>query len=327
MRALRICTLALIGCVLLAAPAAHAAPPEGDDREAPIEIPLNSAITVKQIQDATLEAPSVEETECDPSGLTDHSVWFRFTTPMSMVLDLDATGAFIDGAAGMHSGIVISYYEDVGGVITHRGCTGGDFPRLEDLLLGTDGVYYVRIANSGDEPTNPSEYKLSARVRSVLSTAQPEFVAIEEIGTRWTIKKASPSQIARVCVTPPSTDCRIEFGGAAKGEFFQKVDFDKAVMRFKRGDLLSADASVFRTPPEGAEVELTIKIKYSDGTPPTTARATRHIINTSTNTAEFVGAIMAKVAGQVKSITYSVSPLDDDVFSVLSYSTEVYAGS
>jgi len=247
---------------------------------------------------------------------------------MSMVLDLDATGAFIDSATGMHSGIVISYYEDVAGVITHRDCTGGDFPRLEDLLLGTDKVYYVRIANSGDEPTRPSEYKLSARVRFVLSAAQPEFVAIEDIGTRWTTKKASPSQIGRVCVTPPSTDCRIDFGGVAKGELFQKVDFDKAVMRFKRGDLLSADASVFRTPPEGAEVELTIKIKYSDGTPPTTVRATRHLINTSTNTALFVGAIMAKVAGQVKSITYSVSsPHDDDVFSVLSYSTEVYAGS
>ena len=328
MRALRICTLALIGYVLLAAPAAHAEPTKGDNREAPIDIALNSTITVKQIQDATLEAPSVEETECDPSGFTNHSVWFRFTAPMTMLLDLDATGAFIAGATATHSRIVISYYEDVGGVITHRGCTGGDSFRLEDLLIDMDNVYYVRIANSGDEPTSPSEYKLSARVRFVLSVAQPEFVAIEEIGTRWTTKKASPSQIERVCITPPSTDCRIDFGGAANAEFFQKVDFDKAVMRFKRGDLLSADASVFRTPPEGAEVELTIKIKYSGGTPPTTVRATRHFINTSTSLAQSVGGIMAKVAGQVKSITYSVSsPHDDDVFSLLSYSTEVYAGS
>jgi hypothetical protein len=328
MRALRICTLALTGCVLLAAPAAHAAPPQGDNQETPIDIALNSTITVKQIQDATLEAPSFEATECDPDGLTDHSVWFRFTTPLTLLLDLDAAGAFVASATEMHSRIVISYYEDVGGVITHRGCTSGDSLRLEDLLLSTDTVYYVRIANFGDEPTSPSEYKLSARVRFVLSTAQPEFVAIEDIGTRWTTRKATPSQIARVCITPPSTDCRIDFAGVAKGEFLQKVDFDKAVMRFKRGDLVSADASVFRTPPEGAEVELTIKIRYSGGTPPTTVRATRHIINTSTNTALFVGGIMAKVAGQVKSITYSVSsPNDDDVFSVLSYSTKVYAGS
>ena len=328
MRALRICTLALIGCVLLAAPAAHAAPTQGDDRDAPIDIALNSTITVKQIQDATLEAPSVEETECDPDGITDHSVWFRFTAPMTMLLDLDATGAFIDSATETHSGIVIAYYEDVGGVITHLGCTSGDSARLEDLLLSTDGVYHVRIANSGEEPTRPSEYKLSARVRFVLSTAQPDFVASEDIGTRWTTKKAGPSQIERVCITPPSTDCRIDFAGAANAELFQKVDFDKAVMRFKRGDLLSADAFVFRTPPEGADVELTIKIKYSDGTPPTTARATRHFINTSTNLAQSVGAILAKVAGQVKSITYSVSsPDDDDVFSILSYSTEAYPGS
>ena len=189
-------------------------------------------------------------------------------------------------------------------------------------------MFHVRIANSGDEPTSASEYKLSARVRFVLSTAEPEFVALEDVGTRWTIKKATPAQIARVCVTPPSTDCRIDFAGVAKGEFLQKVDFDKAAIRFKRGDLVSADVSVFRTPPEGAEVELTIKIKYSDGTPPTTVRATRHFINTSTNLAQSVGAIMAKVAGQVKSITYSVSsPHEDDVFSVLSYSTEIYAGS
>jgi hypothetical protein len=328
MRALRICTLALIGYVLLAAPAAHAAPTKGDNREAPIDMALNTTITVKQIQNATLEAPSVEETTCDPGDLTGHSVWFRFTTPMSMLLDLDATGAFIDGATGMHSGIVISYYEDVGGVITHRDCTGGDFPRLEDLLLNSDRVYYVRIANSGDEPSGPSEYKLSVRVRSVLSIAQPEFVGAEDLGTRWTTRKASPSQIERACVTPPSTDCRIDFKGAARAELFQRVDFDKAVMRFKRGDLVFADASVFRTPPEGAEVELTIKINYSDGKPPTTVRATRRIINTSTNLAQFVGGIMARVAGQVKSITYSVSsPHDDDVFSVLSYSTEVYAGS
>jgi hypothetical protein len=328
MRALRICTVALIGCVLLAAPAAHAAPPNGDNREAPIDIALNSTVTVKQIQEATLEAPSVEETTCDPGGLTDHSVWFRFTTSMSMVLDLDAAGAFIDSGTGMHSGIVISYYEDVGGVITHRDCSGGDFPRLEDLLLNTDRVYYVRIANSGDEPTRPSEYKLSARVRFVLSTAQPEFVAVEDIGTRWTTKNASPSEIERVCVTPPATDCRIDFKGVAKTEFFQKVDFDKAVMRLERGDLVFADVSIFRTPPEGAEVELTIKIKYSGGTPPTTVRATRHFVNTSTNLAVLVGGILARVAGQVKSITFSVSsPHDDDVFSVLSYSTEIYAGS
>jgi hypothetical protein len=331
MRALRTCTLALTGCVLLAAPgaqAAPAAPTQGDNREAPIDIALNSTTTVKQIQNATLEAPSVEETTCDPSGLTDHSVWFRFTTPMTMLLDLDAAGAFIDGAMEMHSRVVVSYYEDVAGVITHRDCTSGDSPRLEDLLLGADKVYYVRIANSGDEPTGPSEYKLSARARFGLSPAQPEFVATEEIGTRWTTRKASPSQIERACATPPSTDCRIDFKGVAKGEFFQRVDFDKAVMRLERGDLLFADASVFRTPPEGAEVELTIKIKYSDGTRPTTVRATRHIINTSTNVAMFVGGILAKVAGQVKSITYSVSsPHDDDVFSVLSYSTELYAGS
>jgi hypothetical protein len=326
MHAHRTC-LALIGSALLAASAAHAAPPKGDDREAPIDIALNTAVTVKQIQDATLEAPSVEETECDPTGLTDHSVWFRFTTPMSMLLDLDATGAFIDGDAGMHSNVVVSFYEDVDGTITHRDCAAGDIPRLADVLLG-EGVYYVRIANIGDEPTNPSEYKLSARVRFVLSAAEPAFIGLEEIGTRWTTRKATPSQIARVCVTPPASDCRIDFAGAATAELLQTVDFDKAVMTLKRGDLLSADVFVFRTPPEGADVELTIKIKYRDGRPPTTARATRHFVNTSTNLAQSVGGILARVAGQVKSVTFSVSSADDDdVFSVLSYETEIYAGS
>lgn len=328
MRTFRLHALALIGSALLAAPAAEAAPPSGDNRAAPIDIALNSTITVKRIEDATLEAPSDEDPTCDADGNTTHSVWFRFTTPMAMVLDLDATGALIASETGLHSSLLISYFEDVGGVITHRGCTGGDDLRLEDLILDADEVYYFRIANSGAEPTGPSIYKLSVRVRHVLGTANPEFVASEPLGTRWMTRRASPSQIERVCSTPPSTDCVIDFAGVAKGELFQKVDFDKAVMRFRRGDYIFADASIFRTPPQGVDVTLKIKIKYSDGKRPTTVSATRHFTNTETNIARLVGAIVAKVAGQVKSITYSISsPSADDVFSVLTYSTGVRAGS
>ena len=326
MRLLSTCRLVLMCCgLLLATPAVHAAPPNGDNRTAPINIALNSRKTVKHIENATLEAPAIEDTACDPSDLTTHSVWFRFEVPMSMVLDLDATGAVINSAVGTHSDIMLSYYEDVGGTITHRGCTSGQYPRLEDLLVSGDKVYYVRIASIGSAPTSSSKYKLSVRVRYILNVVQDPGFLFEPLGVLWKVKNDdNPAKIVRVC---PS-NCYIDFGGVAKGQLFQKVVFDPSVMRFKVGDLIYGTAYVFLTPVDGADIKLSIKIKYSDGTPPTKVSVTRHFANPSTNLAENFGPILAVVAGQVASITYSVtSPQADDTFSVLSYEAEAYAGS
>jgi hypothetical protein len=141
--------LILAALSIIAAPAAIASGvPKGDDQNAPVLIALNTAKTVKHIENATLQAPSIEEASCDPNDLSDHSIWFRFTVPISMLLDIDASGAIITGAQGSHNLVVLSYYEDEG-TLTQRGCTTGTNARLTNQLVSAGDVFYVRVANIG----------------------------------------------------------------------------------------------------------------------------------------------------------------------------------
>ncbi|MBK9124193.1 MAG: hypothetical protein IPM16_13900 [Chloroflexi bacterium] len=307
-------------------PVAHAqTPTKGDNQSAPINIALNTSKTVKHIENATMESALVEETSCDVSDLSDHSVWFRFEVPITMLVDIDASGALIQTDSGAYANVVLSYYR-LQGALLHQGCAIGTNARLANQLLSADGVYYVRIANiSQHEPTGPSRYRLSLRVRETLSIPQDPFIATQPLGVNWQVKKAgNPPKVVRLC----PNGCYIRFDGAAGAKVFQKVDFDSSVLQFKPGDIVSMTSFVFMTPPEGSHVKLSIRIDYSDGTPSTKVKATRLFINTSTNTAQDIGPIIAEVAGKVQRMTFSISSPDvDDVFSVLSVEAEAYAGS
>lgn len=311
---------------IVAAPAAAASkPPKGDNSTAPVDIALNSQKTIKRIENATMEAPGIEDTSCDMDDLSDHSVWFRFSVPFSMLIDIDAAGSIIRSDAGVHGNVALSYYELDGGLI-HRGCTTGVDARLEDLLLSEGDVYYVRVANIGQfEPTEPSRYRLSLRVRETLNIPKDQFVGTQPLGINWHVKHAGdPPKIERLC----PNGCYVRFNGVAKGKIFQKVDVDPSVLRFKPGDVIYMTAYVFLTPPEGSDIKISLKINYSDGTPPTKVNATRHFVNTSTNLAQNIGAIVAETAGMVSRLTFTVSsPQTDDVFGLLSIEANAYPGS
>jgi hypothetical protein len=314
------------GLPIFSSPVAHAqTPPKGDNQSAPVNVALNTTKTVKRIEGATMESALIEETPCDGSDLSDHSVWFRFEVPISMLVDIDASGALIQTDFGAYANVVLSYYEDQG-TLTHRGCTTGTNARLTNQLLSADDVYYVRIANiSQHEPTGPSRYRLSLRVRETLSIPLDPFIATQPLGVHWQVKKAgTPPKVVRLC----PNGCYIRFDGAAGAKVFQKVDFEASVLQFKPGDTVFMTGYVFMTPPEGSHVRLSVRIDYSDGTPPTIVKATRHFINTSTNLAQDIGPIVAEVVGKVQRMTFSISSPDvDDVFSVLSVEAETYAGS
>jgi hypothetical protein len=314
------------GLPILSSPVSHAqTPPKGDNRSAPVNIALNTTKTIKHIEGATMESGLIEETSCDSSDLSDHSIWFRFEVPITMLVDIDASGALIQTDFGAYSNVVLSYYEDQG-TLTHRGCMTGTNARLTNQLLGADDVYYIRIANiSQHEPTGPSRYRLSLRVRETLSIPLDSFIATQPLGVHWQVKKAGdPPKVVRLC----PNGCHIRFDGAAGAKVFQKVDFEASVLQFKPGDIVFMTGYVFMTPPEGSHVKLSVRIDYSDGTPSTKVKATRHFINTSTNIAKDIGPIVAEVAGKVRRMTFSISSPDvDDVFSVLSVDAEAYAGS
>lgn len=311
---------------IFTSPVAHAqTPPKGDNQSAPINIALNTSKTVKHIENATMESAIIEDTPCDVSDLSDHSVWFRFEVPISMLVDIDASGALIQTDFGAYTDVVLSYYKDQG-ALTHRGCATGTNARLANQLLSANDVYYVRIANlSQHAPTGPSRYRLNLRVRETLSIPQDSFIATNPLGVHWQVKKAGdPPKVVRLC----PNGCYIRFDGAAGAKVFQKVDFDASVLQFKPGDIVSMTSFVFMTPPGGSDIKLSIRIDYSDGTPSTKVKATRQFINTSTNIAQNIGPIIAEVAGKVQRMTFSISSPDvDDVFSVLSVEAEAYAGS
>src|SRR5688500_15879929 len=84
--------------MLLAAPAAYAqTPPQGDNVEAPKNVPLNKQKTVKNVQHATLQRIGIEAASCDGDNSSDHSVWFRFTMPYGGTVDVDSSGSIVNG--------------------------------------------------------------------------------------------------------------------------------------------------------------------------------------------------------------------------------------
>src|SRR5690606_2229423 len=148
----------------------------------------------------------------------------------------------------------------------------------------------------------------------------------EAIGVNWKIRRAGdPPKVTRVC----TTSCVIRFGGAAKGRLQQGVSFDRKMLRFKVGDVISADGFINNTGVAGANVRMMIKIAYSDGHPVTKAAATRSIVQTGTSTSRSFGGLLAEITSPaVRKIKFIViSQTVSDTFSVESVSLNLKAGS
>ncbi len=323
---LRNALFALFALLLLAAPAAYAqTPPKGDNVEAPKNVPLNKQKTVKNVQFATSQGIGIEAATCDGDNSSDHSVWFRFTMPYGGTVDIDSSGSIVNGQAGSHTYVVLSLHRDDAG-LTELGCQVSSTARLTGQLL-TAGTYLVRIANDSiNEPSGPSQYRLSVRVRFMSGFLQDPGFESTALGVHWKAKKAGdPPKITRVC----SGDCVVRFGGVAGGKLQQKVAIDRSVLRFKVGDVVGADAFINNTGVGGSDVKLTLRIVYSDGHAPTVSTSRRHITQTGTALTASFGSVYAEVASKnvQQFVLVITSPVASEMFSVSTTTMQVQAGT
>jgi hypothetical protein len=325
-RLFRNALFAVFALMLFAAPAVHAqTPPKGDDLDKPVNVPLNTQKTVKNVQYATVTGTSVENASCDGDNSSDHSVWFRFRMPYGGTVDIDSGGSILNSAGSSHSFVVLSVYRAGGGLV-EVGCQVSSTARLLNQNLSA-GTYFVRIANeSVNEPTRASQYRLSVRVRFMSGFLEDPSFETTALGTHWKAKRAgNPPKITRVC----SGDCVIRFGGAAGGKLQQNVAITPSILKFKVGDVVSANAFINNTGVGGSDVKLTLKILYADGRPPTVAKARRHITQTGTAATVGFGSISAEVASKnVRMLVFMItSPLANEMFSVDTTSLAVQAGT
>jgi hypothetical protein len=309
--------------LLLAAPAAHAqGPPKGDNLASPARLKVNASKTIRNIQFATVNDGASENTTC---GTGTNSVWYRFFIDNYTTVSIDSGGSILNKDEQASSYVVLSLHRDVGGTLTEVDCVSTTFARLTDLSL-QPGTYFVRIAGAIGAPlVGPSQYRVSVRARSISDILYDASFEEQPLGVIWKAKKAgTPAKITREC---PS-QCHVRFDGIAGGKLQQKLGADQNI-RYRPGDLVNANAFILGTAVAGANIELTLKIAYTDGTPTTKVSAVRHFINTSTVMNTGFGSIFAEIDSKaVKSIKFSiVSPAASDTFSVTSTFAGIYAGS
>lgn len=316
----------LIFLILLAAPAAYAqTPPKGDNAAAPVNVPLNKQKTVKNAQFATMEAIGTEGVSCDADNSSDHSVWFRFTMPRGGVIDIDSGGTILNGAGGSHSFVALSLHRRDAG-FTELNCVVSATARFTGVDLPA-GEYLVRIASdSVNEPSGPSQYRLSIRLRFMSGLIQNSSFENTPLGAHWQIKRpGTPPKVTFVCLTT----CGVRFGGAVKGKVVQNVSIDPKQLKYKVGDVVDADAFINNTGVSGANVRMILKITYSDGRPKTVVKQTRLITQTGTTTLRSFGGIYAELVSKaVSNIQLTImSPAASDTFTVDSASLNLRAGT
>ena len=142
------------------------------------------------------------------------------------------------------------------------------------------GTYLVRIANeSVNEPTRASQYRLSVRVRFMSGFLEDPSFENNAFGPYWKVKNAgNPRKITRSC---SGGTCVARFAGAKGGKLKQKTVIDPAVLQFKAGDVVTANAFINNTGVDGADVSLTL----GSSTPTARLRrvsARRHITQAGT---------------------------------------------
>ena len=326
MNLMRSALFAVFVLMLLAAPTAFAqTPPKGDNVASPVSVPLNTQKTVKNIQFAGMEGLDVEAIACDPDNSSDHSVWFRFTMPYGGTVDVDSSGSIVNGAAGSHTFVALSLHH-ADASLTEVSCQITSTARLINLALAA-GTYYARIASdSVTEPSGPSQYRLSVRVRFMSGFLQDPGFDTAALGVHWKAKNAGdPPKVTRVC----SATCVVRFGGVAGGKLQQKAAVDPAVLKFKVGDVVSANAFINNTGLAGADVKLTLKVLYGDGRAPTVASARRHITQTGTAGTASFGSVYAEIASKnVQQFVFTItSPVASETFSVDTTVMQVQAGT
>lgn len=325
MRRIRNIFLSVFTLILVAVPTLAQTPPKGDNAAAPVNVALNARKTVHNIQYATMEGAAVETVSCDAGNSSDHSVWFRFTMPEGGAVDIDAGGSIINGASGSHAYVALSLHREDAG-LTEVGCIISSTARLVNQPLVAGG-YVVRLANASiNTPTGPSQYRISLRARYLSGLLDDPSFENQPLGVTWKAKRAGdPPKVTRVC----SSSCVIRFGGVADGRVVQSVVFDRKVLRFKAGDVVSADGFINNTGVAGANVRLMLKITYTDGHPVTKVTATRLIVQTGTGATISFGGLYAEIASEaVGKIQLTViSPTAAETFSLEAATVNLQAGS
>ena len=324
-RLMRHLLFALFALILLAAPVYAQTPPKGDNVGAPVNVPLNKQKTVKNVQFATMEGIGIEAVTCDADNSSDHSVWFRFTMPRGGTIDIDSGGTILNGADGSHSFVALSLHRQDAG-FTELDCMISSTARFTGVNLPAGG-YLVRIASdSVNEPTGPSQYRISIRLRFMSGMIENSSFEDLPLGVHWDIRRAgTPPKVTFVCLTT----CGVRFGGAEKGKVVQNVAFERSQLRYKVGDIVNADAFINNTGFSGANVRMMLKITYSDGRPKTVVKQTRLITQTGTTTLRSFGGIYAEITSKaVAKIQLSImSPNTSDTFTVDSVSMNLRAGT
>lgn len=312
--------------LLLAAPAAQAQkPPKGDNYNSPVNLPLNGQKTIKNVENATMEPIGIEQVSCDGDNSSDNSVWFTFVMPAFGHVDIDSAGTLLNSATGSSGFVAFSVHKSDPG-LTEEGCLVGTLPRFTNLTLNS-GTYLVRIASDGANALiSPSQYRVGIRVRRLLNMLQNNSWEDTPLGVHWKIPKAgTPPKVRFEC--PYS--CGVRFDGLAKGKVVQKVTIPASQLKFKAGDILSANISVNDTGAEGADIRVILKIKYKNGKPTTVVKHTRRIVHPTTTTFYAYGMVYAEIAHKaVASIQLVImSPKATDTFMVGSAELLLYAGT
>lgn len=319
---------AIFALAFLAGPAVHAqTPPKGNKIGKPVNVPLNTQKTIKNAQFASNQSSVIEAASCDGDNSSSDSVWFRFTLPYGGLVDIDSGGTMLNSASAAHSFVVLSAYRVDGSTRVEIGCQVSSTARLLNQSLSA-GTYLVRIANDSiNPPTRASQYRLSVRVRFMSGFLEDPSFENSAFGPYWKVKKAGkPPKITRSCL---GGTCVARFAGAKGGKLQQKTAVDPAVLRFKVGDIATANAFINNTGVDGADVNLTLKIVYSDGTSATVVKARRHITQAGTVSVASFGSLAAEVKSKnVRTFIFVItSPLASHHFSVESASLTVQAGT
>lgn len=332
MRFLPTCRLVLLCCglLLIAAPVVLAqsrTPPQGDNLAGYVQVPLNASKTVYGVESATLEGLDVEDTVCDVSSASQYSVWFGFDVPegMSAMVDIENGGSVIATANSASTNVRTTLYSQ-DALLTELDCEV-DGRAIVGAELGA-GAYRIRIAAKPNEPLiAPSRYMVTVRVRALWDLLEDTHFADSELGVTWKTKNAGdPAKIFREC----GLTCGVHFDGIAGGQLTQTVRVDPAELRFKAGDLIEADVFVNSTPDAGADIKLTVKIIYANGTPTTKAAVTRHITFPVTfGSLMSFGRIYTEIQHKsVKRIKFIVtSPQATDTFRVDITTLRLYYGT
>ncbi len=320
---MRLLRHAVLGAVLLcitAAPAVALAqsrtPPQGDNLAGFVQVPLNASKTVYGIESATLEGLDVEDTVCDVSSASQYSVWFGFDVPegMSAMVDIENGGSVFVTANSASTRVRTTLYKQ-DALLTELDCEVDG-----RAIVGAEldaGAYRIRIAAKPNEPLiAPSRYVATVRVRALWDLLEDTHFEDSELGVAWTTNDSGdPAKIFRVC----DLTCGVRFDGIAGGQLTQTVRVDPAELRFKAGDILEADIYVNSTPDAGADIKLTVKIVYANGTPTTKAVVTRHVtFPTTFGSIMSFGRIYAEIQHKsVRRIKFIVtSPQATDTFKV-----------